>query len=433
MKIIRLIPALVLILSGALFGATAAGATAVTSGSGGGGAYTCTGADGGIIPAGTYSSITVTGVCYAPAGNIDVTGNVTVAPGALLDAMSAGDPVATPLLPADVNIGGNVIVGAGAVLLLGCSPAIVCPSAVTADRVGGSINATEALGVLVHSTAVGGNISIKGGGGGATCGPPPAPWSEDATLVNNFLPVYSDIEDVTIGGNLRVIGLQTCWLGALRDAVGGSATFTGNSMGDPDANEMASDLINGNLVCYGNLPQVQFGDSGAASNIVGGSAMGECGFGVILENGGPSATQNISVPASMLGTAAGTHTTTSSHSTILGTTSSGDTVGETQSDVTLTGALSGTVLEQVLFTSYPDGTSTVLAEDRCACSFQGRSGNVGIVATGTVTAGGVSSGFFQIDKNGLHYGGAALRTLVGWGTYSGSGRTLRLVEHLALG
>ncbi len=33
-------------------------------------------------------------------------------------------------------------------------------------------------------------------------------------------PVYSDYEDSTIGGNLRVTGLGSCWYGALRDHVG---------------------------------------------------------------------------------------------------------------------------------------------------------------------------------------------------------------------
>lgn len=86
--------------------------------------YTC---PAGSIPPGTYGSILVTGICYMPAGNITVQGNVTVAPGALLDVVTPGDPTTgPPVVPATVSIGGNVIVGKGAVLLLGCSPNISC-------------------------------------------------------------------------------------------------------------------------------------------------------------------------------------------------------------------------------------------------------------------------------------------------------------------
>jgi len=54
----------------------------------GGGTYTCTG---GNVPSGTYNSILVTGVCFAPVGTITVRGNLTIAPGALLDAVTPGD------------------------------------------------------------------------------------------------------------------------------------------------------------------------------------------------------------------------------------------------------------------------------------------------------------------------------------------------------
>ena len=57
-------------------------------------------------------------------------------------------------------------------------------------------------------------------------------------------------------------------LGSLRDQVGGSATWNNNTMGDPDPMEIGSNLINGNMTCFGNseggTAGVQFGDGGAA-------------------------------------------------------------------------------------------------------------------------------------------------------------------------
>src|ERR1700722_14929869 len=77
--------------------------------------YDCTG---GTIPPGTYESMVVTGVCYMRAGNIAVQRDVNIAPGAMLDAVTSGDPTTgTPVVPATVEIGGSVYVGFGAALL----------------------------------------------------------------------------------------------------------------------------------------------------------------------------------------------------------------------------------------------------------------------------------------------------------------------------
>ena len=143
--------------------ATAASAAPV----GGGGAYTCSG---GNVPAGTYQSIRVTGVCFMPAGTVAVRGNLTIAPGALLDAVTPGDPPTNPVVPATVLVGGNVLVGKGAVLALGCSPNISCPTGISFDRVGGNITALGSLAVVIHSATIGGNVTVLGGGGGAAGG-----------------------------------------------------------------------------------------------------------------------------------------------------------------------------------------------------------------------------------------------------------------------
>jgi hypothetical protein len=421
----------------------------------------------GNIPAGTYGSIVVTGVCYTPAGNVTVRGDLTVAPGALLDAATQGDPTASPVVPATVVIGGNVFVGKGAALILGCSPNIFCsnPPGITYDRIGGNLTGIGALGVVVHSASIQGNVSLFGGGGGVNCNSTPvtapstvgapAPWSEDASL--DFTPVYSDFEDVSIGGDLSVIGLQSCWLGSLRDQVGGSATFVNNTLADPDAMEVGSNLIASSMICSGNsaggVSTVQFGDGGAAPNMVGRWAFGQCGFNVHVLNPAALAApggipEHISVSTSSLRTYFGTHTQSgpSVETLPLGTTASGDTLIAELNDVVLAGSgLTGTLTadtsqppgstgEAVLATVFPNGSESFTAFDTCSpCSFDGQTGAATLRAYGTVTASGATYGTFLITSGGAGNGG--LSTLAGYGTFTSRGQpagTLGLVEHLKI-
>ena len=479
MKLVRLIPVLVLGVSGVLVNAGAASASPglVRNPSN---SYTCTGSDGGIIPPGTYDSVTVTGVCSMPAGTIVVRGNLNVAPGALLDAVTAGDPVTNSLVPATLWVGGNVWVGRGAVLFLGCSPNISCPMAVTDDHIEGSLTATGALGVVIHSTSIGGDFSMWGGGGGVVGGtatgvcdgnpaavpPVPAPvpplWLADPSLANgegpgNPLPVYSDVEDNVVGGNLNIVGLRTCWFGALRNRVGGDTNISGNTMGDPDGMEMANNLVSGSLTCLANDPAVQFGDSGAAPNIVGGYGIGQCGFDVKTLNpaaeamSGPGVNEHISVKSWSLGTFYGTHTQISNLVTLpLATTTSGDSLVAELNNAVLTGpGLNGTITavypptttdplgstgEAVLATVHGDGSETLTAVDNCSCSFGGQTGTVMIRAYGTTSANGTTRGTFLVVSGGGPAGGD-LSTLAGYGTFSSWGEpagSLRLVEHLRI-
>lgn len=444
MKMFRLVPVLVLGLSGVLVSAGSAGATSPP--------YDCTGGNGGIVPPGTYSSMIITGVCYMPAGTITIRGNLTVEPYALLDATTPGDPAAYPLQAATVLVGGSVSVGTGAVLFLGCSPFISCPMAVNYDRIGGNLTATGALGVVVHSVTIGGTFSLQGGGddisGPAACAADPAPWSEDASLTG--VPVYSDAEDNSIGDDLSVVGLQSCWLGSLRNQIGGNATYVGNKMGDPDAMEIDANLIGGNMVCSANMPAVQFGDSGSAPNMVGGLGTGECGFDVVKPNPAPEAMQgkgipeHIAVSTSTLGTYSGTHIQTSSIPipVTANVTVSNDTlVAEMNTDV-LTGAgLTGPVSEKLLATVHPNGSQSFIAADRCGttkapvtpCQFDGKSGTTTVIVHGTTSARGSTTGTFLVMSGGA--GGGGLSSLAGYGTFSNKGQPagiVSVVEHLAI-
>ena len=79
---------------------------------------------------------------------------------------------------------------------------------------------------------------------------------------------YSDFEDSTIGGNLTITGLRTCWLGAGRNHVRENVVDANNKMADPDANEALANVIHGSIACFGNSPAVQYGDSGSSPNQV---------------------------------------------------------------------------------------------------------------------------------------------------------------------
>jgi hypothetical protein len=243
-------------------------------------------------------------------------------------------------------------------------------------------------------------------------------------------------------------------------------------MADPDAMEVGSNLISGNMACFGNsaggVSTVQFGDGGAAPNMVGGWASGQCGFNVQVLNPAPEALaqetppqtctpttcipEHISVSTQTLGTYYGTHTQVgpSLDTLSLGVTESGNTLGAELNNVVFAGTgLTGSVTavfpptmadplgstgESVITTVHPDGSETFQADDVCAaCSFDGQSGSTAIRAYGTVSPNGVISGKFLVTSGGASGGG--LGTLAGYGTFSSWGQpagTLGLVEHLKI-
>ena len=453
------------VLSGA--GAALAG-TGGGGGGGGGSAYTCTG---GNIPPGTYESLDVTGVCFTKFGNVKVEHNVTVERGALLDNGIPGDPTSSPTVSAQLYVGGSVKVGKGAVLILGCSPNSSCGGAsppppgpgISSAYIRGNVTAIGAMAVVVHSSSIGGNFSVIGGGAGtASCAPPaPAPWSEDPNLTG--IPPYTDSEDVAIGGNYTVVGHSSCWLGSLRNQIRGSATFIGNTFGDPDAMEIGNNLVGDDLTCFRNNPAPQFGD-GAASDLVAGRAKGQCGFGVVLNN--PSAEaieanggtgvgvlQHFAVSTRHLKTYFGSYTATSQVLSLPPvTTEAGNTITADVFNFALAGrGLVGTGTfpadgtpgqspgAAVLSTTFPRGNSTFTAYLTCdQCSFAGQSGSVSLRAYGKSDKNGFTNGTFLITSNGTILPTSTspvpgLATVVGYGSFWGSGNTLHLIEHLGFG
>lgn len=274
MRITRILVALAVGACGALVGLLGFGVSAAQAAPNL--TFICSGGD---IAPGTYGSVIVTGTCYVPQGSVVIHGNLTIAPGALLDAVSPPPPAPTgSALPGEVSVSGNVIVGRGAALGLGCSPSICTDS--TNDSVGGNIIGSQALAVIVHGVTIGGSAEVSGGGGGLTCAPAPL-FNTDPQLAGN--PAYGDFEDNVISGNLIVTNLQSCWFGALRNQVGGNVVYVANAYADPDANEILNNSVDANMVCIFNSPAVQVGDSAAPPNVVKGLALGECAYPISVK------------------------------------------------------------------------------------------------------------------------------------------------------
>jgi hypothetical protein len=115
--------------------------------------------------------ILVFGFCLGPpTGNVIIKGDVSVAKGAALAANYAAFAPGAPEGDANWLVAGNIGVGHGGTLLFGCEPAVGCVNT-TFDTVKGNIHANGALGVILHSSIVGGNVTYEGGGGGVKLHP----------------------------------------------------------------------------------------------------------------------------------------------------------------------------------------------------------------------------------------------------------------------
>jgi hypothetical protein len=108
---------------------------------------------------GTYSGhVKLSGACAVAAGPTTINGNLTIGPGSTLIAAFSSSPL---------TVTSNVKIQSGGTLVLGCFAASFgCfddpnqdnPTLNGPASVGGNIIATNALGVIVHDTTVGGNV-----------------------------------------------------------------------------------------------------------------------------------------------------------------------------------------------------------------------------------------------------------------------------------
>lgn len=291
MRRIRSLVVVLAVLTSVLTGASTALAETTgggDSGDGSGdserGSYTCSGTFGnpGVL-AGTHSSVVVKGACFVSSGTPAVVRhNLTIQAGGALNAAFGGS---------DLKVGGNIVVRAGGILVLGCEPfAFTCfndpdqsgGTLATHDTVGGNLVAKDALMVLAHNNKIEGDVTQSGGGGGVNCSTFP--------LGPNGPPAYSTYEDNTVGGKLSVSGLQSCWLGVIRNNVGDNVNVINDQLADPDAIEINSNHIEGDLNCRGNSfvwdsAEASFGPSlwprTQTPNTVDGERTGQCD---ILQN-----------------------------------------------------------------------------------------------------------------------------------------------------
>jgi hypothetical protein len=148
----------------------------------------------------------------------------------------------------------------------------LCPGITTSNVIKGGVSANQPLTLIFHSNTITGGLSVQGGGGGVNCDTNP----NLSAAFDGPSATYTDFEDNTIRGRVSISGLQSCWFGIFRSQVNGSVSITNNTLADPDATEVATNTVMGNLTCRGNSPAAQIGDSEGLSNIVTGQKLGEC-------------------------------------------------------------------------------------------------------------------------------------------------------------
>jgi hypothetical protein len=216
------------------------------------GAKTC---HSGNIRSGSYASLKIAGLCtLGNHADVVVRQDLTVGHHGILNAITGGRLV----------VRGDMYVRSGGGAGVGCSPSAGC-SVTTNDRIRGSVIAAAPNFMIFHSDTVGGRVRIKGGGGGVQCG---------SQLFGG--PYFSTFEDNAIGGGITVRLMKSCWFGLFRNQVGGSVSVNNNTFADPDADEIQTNVIAGNLSCFGNTPPPQRGDSQGNNNIVAGTVSGQC-------------------------------------------------------------------------------------------------------------------------------------------------------------
>ena len=249
---------------------------------------------------GLYENLDIYGVCAVQNGPVQVLGNVTIEPNASLNAVFGKKN-------SSLVVWGNMNVDKNAVVMMGCDtvsvtlwgltalfntpefPCIDDPNGATAptlsshDVVKGNLTAIDSLGVVLHNTQVMGNVFENGGGGGNNC--------VNQGIFNQDIgfPQYSGFFDGTVNGNLTIENVTSCWYGSFREIIDGSYVHENVVNNDPDGNEVSGNTIAGDMICKGNSPAIQFGDSNGTPSKVAGLATGQCGFNVTALNPAPEA------------------------------------------------------------------------------------------------------------------------------------------------
>ena len=177
-----------------------------------------------------------------------------LAPGTYHKVVVPEDAVCTSDGP--VTIRGGLFVEPGATFVLGSEE-----NPVDTGTISGGVHATDPMNLQIHFTTINGGI-VSHGGSGPFGGPFDVTWNA--------------IEDSTINVGYTEAGYVGFWNGFIRNNVHGSVNVIGNTVADPDGNEIVTNTIHGNLNCFGNDPPPQVGDSEGSPNHVTGRETGQC-------------------------------------------------------------------------------------------------------------------------------------------------------------
>ncbi len=206
----------------------------------------------GVLAGTIHGNVVIDGVCEVKDGNAVVDGSLTVSPGSTFVAAYAHDDL-TRSGTSKLSVTGDLTADRDTSVFVGCEAnRFTClddsktnPTLSEPAVIGGQVDETGALGVVLHDVKVGGSVEWNGGGADQGC--------TDSGFFDQFdSGPWFDIEDSTIGGELSIGGINGCWLGVLRVHVAKSFTLVDNHFEDPDAIEIGTNMIGGNLACSGN-------------------------------------------------------------------------------------------------------------------------------------------------------------------------------------
>lgn len=155
-----------------------------------------------------------------------------------------------------VTIKGGLFIGPGATFVLGREGHPQSASTIT-----GGVHATDAQNVQIHFTTIKGGVDVHGGAG---------PFG------GPFGVTWNTIEDSLILGGVTMEGYNGFWMGFIRNVVNGTVNLNDNVLVDEDGNEYVTNIIHGDLNCFGDSPAPQIGDSEGSPNIVTGQKNGQC-------------------------------------------------------------------------------------------------------------------------------------------------------------
>jgi hypothetical protein len=261
------------------------------------GSHTCSGTfkAPGELTGTLTGDVVVQGVCQVNAGPAVVNGDVRVEAGSVLAAVWALNDQ-THSGTSSLTVNGDVLVGHRGVLLIGCIPqSSPCnddpnpqsPTLSSHEQISGNVISDHPLGDIVHNTAIGGSVTQTGGGGGINCNPV-------GFFTHLQSPAYTTYEDSTVGGDVTITGYQSCWQGVARVQVGNDLILTNNHLADPDAIEVVSNHVMGNLICRNNSMVWDSSESAhlfpriPQPNTVDGQRSGQCVLSSPTRRRGPS-------------------------------------------------------------------------------------------------------------------------------------------------